>query len=612
MDHKLNDSGFNSPGKLPAEVHKVQSFLMKLNLSNDSSLQLVELSAKKDETLAYAIKQRCSIMNVKDYLFWAKIKNFDEKQSINPYTLPCGLIQVDTEVEWEKFTGKIYDHPIKLDADTKPYSKLFFISMSNRRNKIGITYVHYEKLGRNNMCVVALSGETFKDALSRDGRFKNVSCFCLKRKVPGGEAIVDIDGIAEEMVLHVTGKPTPTSNKTKQSSTSCLSESASASFETEVLGQEEAKTQMPKMKHEKISYDRLGEALFGKGVIYDFPKDVGKIPIREILDEMSKCLKALTWYTLFGPTERAEENFENSLEALAEVQFANHYVVGRPASFTKKLSLLLDSIGYLECGDVYGTCFLVSTDLIVTCRHVVKMIETARGASSSTDHSRVFVYFDYEDNRSAKPLSNGYELLPLDHPRNVWSEALDYAFLFLKPQSPEKRLKVHPLGKYVTRKVPMRGNVSIAGHPFGYIKQDELCPILPAHDDGRYRELQRRVRQEEEVCKADSSSCVLSSRMPNTKCVHMYRRNIEELCGEKKALTYDVGSFFEGSSGSPVFDMNCEIVALHTGGFRLRNTSILEYGVTFDAIIEDLKECNRDDFVTNHIFCCEAEPMQVD
>jgi hypothetical protein len=69
---------------------------------------------------------------------------------------------------------------------------------------------------------------------------------------------------------------------------------------------------------------------------------------------------------------------------------------------------------------------------------------------------------------------------------------------------------------------------------------------------------------------------------------------------------------FEGSSGAPVFDMKCNIIALHTAGFRVGISSIVEYGVTFQAIIEDLKASEHSQFVREHFPSCYGEPMQVD
>ncbi len=206
--------------------------------------ELVDVPAHKDDVLANVIKKRCPEMKIHDQLFWAKIRDYADSKSINPFLLPCGLIKEGEEVEYENRKGKIYHNKMQLDSKLSNSScKLFFISMCNRKNKAAITYVHHEKLGRNtDICVVAHHGETFREALSRDGRFKNVNRFRLKRKVAGEKAVVYIDDIVEEMVLQVAVKTTEQPNDTKPNCTPIASESASTSGGATVLGQQKATT----------------------------------------------------------------------------------------------------------------------------------------------------------------------------------------------------------------------------------------------------------------------------------------------------------------------------------------------------------------------------------
>ena len=61
----------------------------------------------------------------------------------------------------------------------------------------------------------------------------------------------------------------------------------------------------------------------------------------------------------------------------------------------------------------------------------------------------------------------------------------------------------------------------------------------------------------------------------------------------KHQVAYDT-TLFEGSSGSPVFNEDGHIVAIHTQGYPILDnkrkiTSIMEFGVTFAAIFEDIK-----------------------
>jgi hypothetical protein len=203
-----------------------------MKLSGNSAPEPVELNARKKATLASAIEEY-SKMKVNGRLFWAKLRGHAEKKCINPFLLPCGFIEDETEVETQSYTGKIYEYEMKLDGKklyskpetglSKPSCTIFFISLYERRQKSGITHVYYEKIGRNiDMCVVAGPGETYKEALFKDGRFKNVENFLLKRKIKGEKVVVPITDIpyeyGKEVVLYVTVKATAQSTNAKPNS----------------------------------------------------------------------------------------------------------------------------------------------------------------------------------------------------------------------------------------------------------------------------------------------------------------------------------------------------------------------------------------------------------
>ena len=539
-------------------------------------------------------------------LVWAIIRGHTGLKCVNPFLLPCGFIQPETEVEMEETNDAMYDYDMQVE-NTKPYSKLqssvFFVSISDRKRERAITKVHYTDVRHNDVCVFASPCQNYKEAMIRDSRFIDVDNFTLRRKVVGGQgatiAMNEKPADLGEIVLEVIVNRAVHSTDNKCSmplNKSNYPMASTAESTSDVVTTKRSVSETPGKKQTKRYFNELTNKLWEESAVYLFSKAVDGLTNQELLSEREECLRARAWCTLLGPEDRARgmAKFEKSLEKLAKVEFANNKVISRPVRFTKTLCELYNSIGYLKCGGVRATCFLVSSDMIATNWHVVRDIEIARNSSTPYDHSEVYIDFDFETIANGRSLSNEHKLKPLSYERNVICSKLDYAFLFLE-ECVEGKL---PLGDFVRCKVPEQGMVCIVGHPGDQEKQDELCPILPLHDDRRSLELERRYEENELQCRNNQSRCALA--YVGQKCVHSYQSELQQLCGKENAVTYDVGSMFEGSSGAPVFDMKCNIVALHSGGFRIGETSIVEYAVTFDAIIEDLWTAEHSEFVREH------------
>ncbi len=588
--HMQNDSGYSSPLQRSGEACKEKVHFVVENPSTKGHDTVI---AEKEDTLADVLIQNYRKINMKNTLTWAEIRDHDGLKCVNPYLLPCGFIKPGTEVKMEQLKKTIYDYEMKL-ADTKPYLKLqatmFFISITNRKRKRDITKVRRTDLLHCDMCVIASPSQTFKEALKIDRRFVNVDHFTLKRKQVEGGASVGMEqkpaDFPKEVVVEVnyvnTLAPAATKGKSVMPKTT-----------SDVDTAEESISNTPKKKQE---LNKLVNKLWEKKAVYVFSKDAGDLTSKEMRLEMKDCLKARAWCTLVGPQDRGGTKYERSLVKRAKNQFANHNVISRPVTFSKTISGLYDSVGFLKCGDITATCFLVTNDMIITNWHVVNDIIIARRSSTSYDHSEVYVHFDYEETRG--PQASGYKLMPLSHESNIICERFDYAILALEDCVEEKLT----LGESVRTTVPEQGKVCIVGHPSGQEKQDELCLILPLHDDRRSLELERRLAENEERYR----------NSPSASTFYMYRSNIRRLYGDNSTLTYDVGSMFEGSSGAPIFDMKANIVALHTLGFRLGDTSIVEVGVTFKAIINHLKESGHSDFVREYFPRCLEESEDED
>jgi hypothetical protein len=435
----------------------------------------------------------------------------------------------------------------------------------------------------------------------KDSRFINVDHFTLRRKVVGGQgATIAMNekpaDLGEEIVLEVIVNRAVQSTDGKRSATTLnKSNYPMASTSGSTSGVDPAEPSVS--ESQRKNFIKLTDKMLVENAVFVFSKDVDDLTYQEMLTEMAECLRALACCTLVDPQDRGEKKYLKSLEKLAKNEFANN-VISRPVRFTKVLCELSDSIGFLQCGSVTATCFLVSNDMIVTNWHVVRDIEIPHRASTHCDHSEVYVNFNHEEKGVPLSNGNGCKLKPLSYEGNVVCSRLDYAFLFLE----ECVEGILVLGDRVRCKVPEQGKVCIVGYPRGEEKLEELCLILSLHDDRRSLELEERYEENALHCRDNHSSCALP--YTGQKCVHSDPSSLQQLCDETNVVTYDVGSMFDGSSGAPVFDMKCNIVALHTGGFCVGISSIVEYGITFQAIIEDLEASGHSQFVKEHFPSC--------
>ena len=592
----MDDSGFSSPTTSALREVSDNNVELYLKLGNSDPRMVF---ARQQDTLAYWLKQKYPEKKIQNLLVWARIRGSDsELKCVNPFMLACGFIKEKTEVEVEANNDDQVLPKLSFSKLQSGVNKLFFISIKNRKNKEKITKIHKKILRYCDMCVVATPGQNYEEAIVNDGRFTNVDRFTLKQKLSGGEGpVTDMNmkpGDCQEEMTFVVNLKKATQTEKSFTTPSDPSASTCQSMLSDVETEKQSKKQ---------NYNALVVKLWEKNSIYVFSKDRRELKKSELLDEMVECLKARAWGTLVGPKDRERKKFEKALQKLVEREFANQNVGSRPVRVAKILMELYDSVGFLKSDSVEASCFLVSENVVATSEHVVRDILDARNMSTADDHRSVDVCFNFE--KTGGPQPRWYRLKSLSYEDNIVYDSLDYAFLYLE----ECVLEVLPLGGFVRCKVPERGIVCLAGHPNHKEKQEEVCPILPLHNDRRAHEIERRFQENELHC--NQSGCALSY---GGKCIHSYETKLKDLCREEKALTYDVNSMFEGASGAPVFDLKCQIVALHTAGFRLADTSVIEYGVTFEAIINHLKTTGHSRFVNEHFPHCydNIEDMDTD
>ena len=285
----------------------------------------------------------------------------------------------------------------------------------------------------------------------------------------------------------------------------------------------------------------------------------------------------------------------------------------KPARLNETLASYMKSVGRIVCGSVQATCFLVTDELVLTNYHVYRMIQEERKKPGNSTLT-ITVSFDYLYPQQTEHVHT----VEIDEHRDPKLENpyVDYKFFYLNNGLRDRV----PLGPMVRNWQLSDGRVVILGHPGGQEMQDEVCIVVG------YRAMLERIRQRHELFSG--------VHMTNAQLLH----RTEDYQG---CLSYDT-TFFSGSSGSPVFEMNGNIVAMHTQGYLLdrndesvpnqqenapnqqeenipaqENTekySLMEFGVQFISICRDMKQWHGENAVKqifpNYKLKPGEEPME--
>nr|XP_006215012.2 protein FAM111A [Vicugna pacos] len=389
------------------------------------------------------------------------------------------------------------------------------------------------------LCIFAFKGESIKKALCEDGRFLPV----LENN--DWKLIENLNCIFEssQKVDHLEGKLFQLSVEKKSVATVATMATVAAAAQNS--------------ESEEINPSGL---------------------IEEIVDQ---------YPSLKREREKIRENFEKEKQIrkgkqLFKLHKANFGKLTKNSTLVKVhklLSHLSNSVGFLSWDNNgntgCATCFVFSGLYIFTCRHVISDIVGKGVEPSMWAHiigQCVKVTFVYEEFLERE--ENYFFVEP-------WFEVsdvnLDYAVLKLKTYGQQV-----PVGLYNgIGPAPHSGLIYIIGHPDGQAKSTDACSVIPQG-------------QREEVYQESLQAREAESYGPGMQYIHMHtQRSFPETSRESSLITYHT-SFYFGSSGSPVFDSNGSLVAMHTAGFPYiyqgEFSSIIEFGTTLESIVSDIKE----------------------
>jgi V8-like Glu-specific endopeptidase len=307
--------------------------------------------------------------------------------------------------------------------------------------------------------------------------------------------------------------------------------------------------------------------------VYTHPVSSKEPLTKNVLKSMTSNVKTSAYKSLlnlkinkFTKNDGQFVNSDQQIFNFAKDEIFKHASTKKPARVNKLLATYMDSVGQIACGEIRGTCFLVTDMLVITNHHVCTMINAER-VEKQDPNLPITVLFDYLSSERREHVVT----VEVDEVRDpqLESSQLDYKFLRLKEsESLKNRVRLGPI---VRNRSLHEGRIIIVGYPGGDVMHDETCVVVSNHS---WRE---KLQQRHALCVG----------------VHMTRLEIAESTERySKSLPYDT-SLFSGASGSPVFDLNGNIVAMHTQGYLLDveggKCSLMEFGVQFNAIYEDMR-----------------------
>lgn len=251
-------------------------------------------------------------------------------------------------------------------------------------------------------------------------------------------------------------------------------------------------------------------------------------------------------------------------------------------STCERLTRLSKSVGYVRWENNgnrgNGSCFVFSDGYIFTCRHVVHMMvgeDTPPSLWPEIISKCAKVTFTYKD--FCPPAEEWFSLEP---GVEVSAGDLDYAILKLR----ENGNGFPPgLGGGISS-VPSTGLIYIIGHPEGRSKEIDDCAVIT---------LQERERRYSQIHQHEVA--MAGPQVATYDVFSMFTRRSfppQAYINRTDMLSYDT-FFASGSSGSPVFNADGKVVAVHSFGqfYRSRDEThgFIEFGYSMDSILCDLK-----------------------
>ncbi|KAK9975292.1 hypothetical protein ABG768_023345 [Culter alburnus] len=485
---------------------------------------------------------------------------------------PCCLIEKDEllDISFIKNTGNV-------DTKKKTTGRLSF---SNESENLVIFYIKtkggekVKRLTKNNelrkkvedVCVYAFKEDKLKAALRRDGRFTDV---IFKKQCALREFGSEINHVMSSTVEHLDQKYFQIiviSDKNQpDSQDDFLSDVSPEMNETSAADLKENVDPKQHPVNTEPEETKKGNAKKSKNTSAKYSKVIDSEEILRILRSQYKGLLE---------TLKQRENLKNKsqVQTFFRAEYDKSVQSFSEVCKIKQLMRLSDSVCQIRVeGFARGTGFLLFGQFILTNAHVVReFLESPDKLSSTKSLEAAFDFERLDSKVNLVPVKK--QIAAYCYLTDASKSHLDFALLELDAVD-EITDRPELLSHFSPGPLPS-GGICIVGHPDGGIKKIDPCFII------------EKTKLQEAADKHISE---------NINFINVItQRSFEDKWDfYENQINYN-SCFFHGSSGSPVFDEDCYLIGVHTGGYvykgeKGKTRSIVEYAYSMHSILDMIR-----------------------